>query len=63
MGVFDCHGKPVQSDELNDLYSNRPFGKVFDAIKKVEQYLKPVFAESGEDPFGVNIINTKHEEL
>ncbi|QEG24764.1 hypothetical protein [Mariniblastus fucicola] len=51
MGVFECHGRPVKSDELNDLYSNRPFGKVFEAIKEVESYLEPVFAEAGKFPF------------
>jgi len=44
-GVFDCHGSPVKSDTLSDLYSNRPFGKVFKAIREVEDYLKPVLAE------------------
>ena len=33
MGVFDCHGKPVKSDSLSDQYSNRPFGRVFQAIR------------------------------
>src|SRR5262245_16683554 len=30
-GVFLCHGTPVKADELLDLYSNRPFAKVFEA--------------------------------
>jgi len=51
-GVFDCHGQPVSSDNLSDAYSNRPFGKVFAAIRKVEIYLAPVFAEAGATPFG-----------
>ena len=29
-GVFLCHGKPVKTDQLSDLYTNRPFGKVFE---------------------------------
>ncbi|EAQ80610.1 hypothetical protein [Blastopirellula marina] len=44
-GVFDCHGSPVKTDSLSDQYSNRPFGKVFQAIREVEAYLAPVFAE------------------
>ena len=51
MGVFDCHGQPVKTDSLNDVYSNRPFGRVFKAIKQVEEYLEPVFAEAGPAPF------------
>lgn len=42
-GVFLCHGKPVQSDELSDLYSNRPFGEVGKALDTVHKQLKPVF--------------------
>lgn len=49
--VFDCHGKPVGSDNLSDVYTNRPFGKVFRAIRDVQTYLSPVFAEAGENPF------------
>ena len=51
MGVFDCHGSPVKSDSLNDAYSNRLFGRVFQAIRKVEEYLAPVFKEAGHNPF------------
>ena len=51
MGVFDCHGKPVKSDSLNDAYSNRPFGRVFEAIREVEKYLEPVFKEADPAPF------------
>ena len=51
MGVFDCHGQPVKTDSLNDVYSNRPFGRVFKAIKQVEEYLEPVFALAGPAPF------------
>lgn len=42
-GVFLCHGNPVKSDKLQDVYTNRPFGKVFAALDKVEEYLQPVF--------------------
>lgn len=50
-GVFDCHGEPVKTDSLSDAYTNRPFGKVFRAIRAVEAYLAPVFAEAGHSPF------------
>ncbi len=50
-GVFDCHGTPVKSDSLSDQYTNRPFGKVFMAIREVERYLAPVFAAAGPRPF------------
>lgn len=50
-GVFLCHGQPVETDSLADVYSSRPFGKVFAAIRKVQEYLKPVFEAAGDEPF------------
>ena len=35
-GVFECHGQPVKSDALSDAYTNRPFGRVFQAIRDME---------------------------
>ena len=49
-GVFLLHGQPVKTDKLSDVYTNRPFGKVYEAIRKVEKILQPVFAEAGDDP-------------
>lgn len=49
--VFECHGTPVKNDNLSDLYTNRPFGKVFKAIRDVEEYLAPMFREAGNTPF------------
>jgi DNA-binding NarL/FixJ family response regulator len=46
-----CHGQPVATDNLTDVYSNRPFGKVFKAIREVQEYLQPVFAAAGATPF------------
>jgi hypothetical protein len=42
-GVFLLHGSPVERDKLSDVYTNRPFGKVYRAIQEVESYLAPVF--------------------
>ena len=42
--VFLSHGKPVKSDELLDLYTNRPFAKVFDAIERVGERLRPLWS-------------------
>ncbi len=44
-GVYLCHGKPVKTDSLADIYTNRPFGKVFKALRKLREHLQPVFAE------------------
>ena len=49
-GVFLLHGSPVKTDKLSDVYTNRPFGKVYEAIRRVEEYLQPVFAEAGDFP-------------
>jgi tRNA(Ser,Leu) C12 N-acetylase TAN1 len=52
--VFLMHGKPVKSDNLLDLYTNRPFGKVFEGLRKVQDKLKSMFeatpAEICEQP-------------
>lgn len=42
-GVFLCHGKPVKTDELADVYTNRPWAKVFQAQHQVRERLQPVF--------------------
>ncbi|MDB5387298.1 MAG: Resolvase helix-turn-helix domain protein [Planctomycetaceae bacterium] len=49
-GVFLLHGSPVKTDKLSDVYTNRPFGKVYEAIRRVEEYLQPVFEEAGDSP-------------
>jgi len=49
-GVFLCHGNPVKSDTLQDIYTNRPFGKVFEANMEVAEHLAPMFAKCDE-PF------------
>lgn len=49
-GVFLCHGQPVESDSLQDIYTNRPFGKVFDAIDELGKYLQSLFT-AVENPF------------
>jgi hypothetical protein len=47
--VFLMHGKPVKKDDLLDLYTNRPFGEVFRALRQLEQELKPVFDAAPSD--------------
>jgi integrase len=51
MAVFHCRGRAVKTDDLADVYSNRPFGKVFQAIREVESYLAPVFKAAGRYAF------------
>ena len=41
--VFHCRGQAVRIDDVADAYTTRPFGKVFRAIRTVEEYLKPMF--------------------
>lgn len=47
-GIFLCHGKPVKSDSLADIYTNRPFGKVFIALRKLREKLQPMFADQSQ---------------
>ena len=49
-GVFLCHGTPVKSDGLLDVYTNRPFAKVFEATDRVGQRLRLLWASVAE-PF------------
>ena len=42
-GTFLMHGQPVKQDDLLDIYTKRPFGKVFEALRQLQDILKPVF--------------------
>jgi hypothetical protein len=41
----------AESDDLLEIYANRPFAKVFDALRRVAGYLQPVFDAAPPDPF------------
>jgi hypothetical protein len=47
-GLFLCHGKPVKTDDLADIYANRPFGKVFKALRLVRKKLQPMIADPSQ---------------
>ena len=49
--LYVCHGTPVKADDLAELYSNRPFAKLFDALRKIEDELQPLW-DAVTDPFG-----------
>lgn len=49
--VFLCHGRPVGADELLEVYTNRPFGRLFDVLKQVEKKLQPIFDAAPSDIF------------
>jgi hypothetical protein len=53
-GVFHCRGQVVPTDDLSDLYTNRHFDKVFQAIEAVRQYLAPMF-EGVTNPFPTEV--------
>lgn len=54
--IFLCHGSPAGQDELIEVYTNRPYAKVFAAIDDLGRWLRPVFTdlehafESGRPP-------------
>jgi integrase len=49
-GVFLCHGTPVRTDIQLDMYTNRPFAKVFTAIDDVGEEMGQIWGTIG-DPF------------
>ena len=49
--VYVCHGSPVKADDLAELYSNRPYAKLFEALRKIEDELQPLW-DAVPDPFG-----------
>ena len=49
--TFLCHGQAVKVDDLADVYTDRPIGKVFMALRKVEELLQPMFAAAPANPF------------
>lgn len=49
-GIFQQHGKPVATDSLQELYSNKPFNKLHPVLDKVREVLAPMFT-SLADPF------------
>jgi hypothetical protein len=53
--VFLMHGKPVKKDDLLDLYTNRPFGEVFKALRQLEQELMAVFDAAPSEPWATPI--------
>ena len=57
-GVFLCHGTPVPSDSLQDVYTNRPFARVFRALQSVEGFLKPMFVETAEPDHAFSSISS-----
>lgn len=46
--TFLMHGKPVKEDDLIDLYTKRPFARVFEALRQLQETLKPVFDAAPE---------------
>jgi hypothetical protein len=52
--VFLCHGCSA-TDELLDLYTNRPFSKVFQAINLVGERLRPMLSRI-EKPFSEQVV-------
>lgn len=49
-GVFLCHGTPVKADSQLDCYTNRPFARVFAAIDRIGERVRPFWAKVA-DPF------------
>ncbi len=48
--LFTSHGKPVKSDHLLEVYSSKPFARLFEALDALAGYLLPMF-ESVPEPW------------
>lgn len=49
--VFLSHGAPIGSKSLVECYTNKPFGKLFEALQWLEKKLQPVWDATPENPF------------
>lgn len=49
--IYLCHGRPYKTDNLLEVYANRPFGQVFDACLWLQEKLQPMFDSTPADPF------------
>lgn len=49
--VYICHGNPVKADDLAELYSNRPYAKLFETLQRIEGELQPLW-DAVPEPFG-----------
>lgn len=47
--TFLMHGQPVKQDDLIDLYTKRPFAKVFETLRQLKHDLKDMFDAAPED--------------
>lgn len=49
--VFLAHGSPLGTRNLLECYTNKPFGRLFTALRWLEEKLKPMFDATPENPF------------
>jgi hypothetical protein len=49
--VFLAHGSPLGANSLVECYTNKPFGKLFKALRWLEAKLKPMFDATPPNPF------------
>ena len=45
MAIYLCHGKPVKTDDLSEIYSNKDFGPSFQATDKMRFLLAEMLAQ------------------
>jgi len=49
--LFLAHGSPLGANSLVECYTNKPFGKLFKALRWLEAKLKPMFDATPSNPF------------
>ena len=49
--MFLAHGSPLGANSIVECYTNKPFGKLFMALRWLEAKLKPMFDATPPSPF------------
>lgn len=46
-----AHGTPFHGDSLLECYSNKPFGRLHAALRRMHEHFRPVFDAAPDDPY------------
>jgi hypothetical protein len=61
--LFTSHGKPVKSDLLLEVYSSKPFARLFEALDALAEHLLPMFEIAPEPWMKQGVPLEKQEQI